>query len=51
MEEIAEYIHHTRDLLNHGEFEDLSDVVEQLCARILMGPDTCRVEIQFPLYE
>lgn len=47
-EEIKDYVNRTQTLLQRAEFFDLREVCGQLCARIIMKPDECRLELNFP---
>ncbi|MBN1890589.1 MAG: recombinase family protein [Thermoflexales bacterium] len=47
-EQITAYVSRARAMVDHGEFFDLREVSEQLCSRIVMGGEECRVELHFP---
>lgn len=47
-EEIDSYVQRTRNMIDRAEFFDLREVCEQLCSRIIMGRDECRLELHFP---
>lgn len=49
LDQIAAYLHRTRDLIQGGEFYDLREFVEQICPRIILSGDECRVELHFPV--
>lgn len=47
-EEIEDYVNRVQTLLQRAEFFDLREVCGQLYARIIMKPDECRLELNFP---
>jgi hypothetical protein len=47
-EEIDSYVQRARNMIDRAEFFDLREVCEQLCSRIIMGRDECRLELHFP---
>ena len=47
-EEIEQYVQRARAMIDRAEFFDLRGVCEQLCSRIVMSGDECRIELHFP---
>jgi len=48
-EEIALYLNQARSMMAQAEFFDLRDLSEQLCSRIVMSREECKVELHFPV--
>lgn len=48
LEGIRAYTQRNAELIKGGEPFDLREVMDQLCSRIVMRPDGCRMEIHFP---
>jgi DNA invertase Pin-like site-specific DNA recombinase len=48
-EQIEEYAERARAMIENGEFFDLREICEQLCVRIVMSREECRVETAFPI--
>jgi hypothetical protein len=36
------------EMINQGEYFDLREIIEELCARIVMSRDECVLEVHFP---
>jgi hypothetical protein len=48
-EEIEDYVNRTQTLLQRAEFLDPREICGQFCARIIMKPDECQLELNFPV--
>ena len=48
-EDIERYVEQARAMIDRAEFFDLREVCEQLCSRIVMRKDECRIELHFPI--
>jgi len=49
LEQVEEYVERARATIESGEFFDLREICEQVCSRIVVSREECRVEVHFPV--
>jgi DNA invertase Pin-like site-specific DNA recombinase len=47
---IRRFIRETQIIIEQAELFDLRELCEQICSRIFLGRDECRIEVHFPVF-
>jgi DNA invertase Pin-like site-specific DNA recombinase len=47
---IKRYIRETQTIIDQAELFDLRELCEQICSRIFLGREECRIEVHFPVF-